>query len=49
MNNSRNGAIRWQIHDFLSYGNGNINSICHLLQDIRKLNKMQKFELENEG
>ena len=52
MHNIRNGAIRWQIPDFLSDSNSNFCSISHHLQDIRKNNKIIKckksVELENE-
>ena len=50
MYNIRNGAIRWQMHDFLFDGNSNVCSISHHLRDIRKSNKMSKlFDLETEG
>ena len=42
-------AIRWQIHDFLCDGNSIVCSICHHLRDIRKTNKMRKFDLQNES
>ena len=38
-----------QIHDFLSDGSSNIYSISHHLRDIRKSNKCQKFDYENEA
>ena len=47
--NVRGGVIRWQIHDFLSDDNSNICSISHRLRDIRKQEKCQNFDLENEG
>ena len=41
--NIRSGAIRWQMHDFLSDGNRNVCSISYRIRDIRKLRKMQKL------
>ena len=41
--NIRNGAIRWQITDFLSDGNSNVCCISHHFQNIRKITKCQKF------
>ena len=42
---------RWQIclHDFLCDGKCNVCTISHHLLDIRKNNKIQKFDIENEG
>ena len=42
MFNIRNGAIRWQTHDFRFNGNANVCFIYHHLRDIRKSNKMSK-------
>ena len=36
MSNSRRGAIRWQINDFLSDVNSNVCSMSHRLRHIRK-------------
>ena len=45
MCNIRCGAIRWQMHDFLSDGNSNVCSISDRLRDFRK---RLTFYLENE-
>ena len=42
MYNIRSGAIRWQIHDFLSDGNSNV---CQYLTKCPD----EKFDLENLG
>ena len=49
MYNTRTGAIRWQLSDFLYDINSNFGSISHRLRDIRKQEKFQHFDLENEG
>ena len=49
MYNIHSDAIRSQMHDFLYDGNSNVFSISRHLRDIRKSNKCQKFNLENEG
>ena len=33
MYNIRNGAVRWQMSDFLSDGNGSVRAISHRLRD----------------
>ena len=47
--NIRSGAIRWQLPDFLSDGNSNVYSVSHRLRDMRKQEKCQNVDLENEG
>ena len=49
MYNNCSGAIRWQIHDFLSDGNSNICSISTVCVIFANLAKCQNFDLENEG
>ena len=43
------GAIWSLIPNFLSDGISKVCSTFHRLRDIRKWNKMQKFDFENEG
>ena len=47
MYNIHNGAIRWQIPDFLFYDTSNVCSISHHFRNICKNDK--SFDLENEG
>ena len=49
MYNIRSDAIGWQKSDLPSDGNSNVCSISHHLQNIRKSEKYQNFDVENKG